>query len=64
MMSDKTGEKQGNKFVPGQSGGPVVNEKGEVVMIVQMGTNIVGLGVGTETIRDKVGRFFTLVGAK
>lgn len=47
-------------FVPGQSGGPVVNERGEVVMIVQMGTNVVGLGVGTETIKDKTGRFFTV----
>jgi S1-C subfamily serine protease len=47
-------------FVPGQSGGPVVNEQGQVVMLVQMGTNVVGLGVGTETIKDKVGRFFAL----
>lgn len=48
-------------FVPGQSGGPVVNERGEVVMIVQLGTPIVGLGVGAETLKDKVGRFFSLV---
>ena|SRR3990167_3870283 len=45
-------------FVPGQSGGPVLNHAGEVVMIVQMGTPIVGFGVGAETIQDKVGRFF------
>lgn len=45
-------------FVPGQSGGPVVNTRGEVVMIVQLGTESVGLGVGAETIEDKVGRFF------
>jgi len=51
-------------FVPGQSGGPVVNDKGEVVMIVQMGNNLVGLGIGAETIRDKFGRFFTLPNAK
>jgi S1-C subfamily serine protease len=44
-------------FVPGMSGGPVVNEKGEVVMMVQMGTSMVGFGVGAETIRDKVGRY-------
>lgn len=45
-------------FVPGQSGGPVVNQSGEVVMIVQLGTPIVGFGVGAETIKDKVGKFF------
>ena len=45
-------------FVPGQSGGPVVNAAGQVVMIVQMGSNIVGLGVGAETLHDKVGRYF------
>lgn len=47
-------------FVPGQSGGPVVNDKGEVVMIVQLGSPIVGFGVGAETLHDKVGRFFSL----
>lgn len=46
-------------FVSGQSGGPVVNALGEVVMIVQMGTPSVGLGVGAETIDDKVGRYFS-----
>ena len=45
-------------FVPGQSGGPVVNEKGQVVMVVQRGSNVVGFGVGAEKIRDRVGRFF------
>lgn len=45
-------------FVPGQSGGPVVNTKGEVVMIVQLGTEIVGLGVGTDLIIEKVGKYF------
>lgn len=44
-------------FVPGQSGGPVLNHSGEVVMIVQMGTPIVGFGVGVEIIRDRVGRY-------
>jgi S1-C subfamily serine protease len=43
-------------FVPGQSGGPVINAKGEVVMMVQMGTNSVGMGVGAETMKDKIGR--------
>ncbi len=52
-------------FVPGMSGGPVFNQKGEVVMIVQMGSNVgLGLGVGAETIEDRMGRFFTLEGAK
>jgi S1-C subfamily serine protease len=46
-------------FVPGQSGGPVVNAAGDIVMIVQMGTRDgVGLGVGAEVIRKAVGRFF------
>lgn len=46
-------------FVGGQSGGPVVNIKGEVVLIVQRGDNgTTGLGVGVETIREIVGRFF------
>ncbi len=45
-------------FVPGQSGGPVVNLAGEYVMIVQMGTNSVGVGKGAATIRGKVGKYF------
>jgi len=48
-------------FVPGQSGGPVVNADGEVVMIVQLGTQIVGFGVGAEIIRDKTGKYFEKV---
>lgn len=44
-------------FAAGQSGGPVVNDNAEVVMIVLMSTDRVGLGVGAEIIRDKVGRF-------
>lgn len=44
-------------LVAGQSGGPIVNERGEVVMIVQMSSGVVGLGVGAEMIRDKVGRY-------
>jgi S1-C subfamily serine protease len=46
-------------FVGGQSGGPIVNALGEVVMIVQLASDRVGLGVGVETIRSKIGRFFT-----
>lgn len=50
-------------FVPGQSGGPVVNPAGEVVMIVQLGNSVIGLGIGADMIQDKMGRFFTLPGA-
>lgn len=45
-------------FVPGQSGGPVVNSAGELVMIVQLGNPLLGLGVDAKVIRDKVGRYF------
>lgn len=49
-----------SNFIPGQSGGPVVNLKNEVVLIVQLGSNAgVGLGVGAETIREKLGKYFT-----
>lgn len=48
-----------DNFIPGQSGGPVVDEAGDVVMIVQMGSQAgFGLGVGAETIKDKMGRYF------
>lgn len=45
-------------FNPGMSGGPVVNPLGELVAVVQFGNPSVGFGVGAETIRDKVGRYF------
>lgn len=46
-------------FVPGQSGGPVVNIDSEVVLIVQRGDNgTTGLGVGAEIIKERMGRFF------
>lgn len=48
-------------FIPGQSGGPVVNDKGELVMIVQAGTQGLGLGVGVETIKKSMGRYFEAV---
>lgn len=51
-------------FVPGQSGGPVVNEKGEVLMLVQMGTEIVGFGVGAERIEKSLGKYFEGRGEK
>lgn len=44
-------------FVPGQSGGPCVNAAGEVVSIVQMASDRIGIGVGAETIRSKAGRY-------
>lgn len=47
-------------FVPGQSGGPVVNIDGEAVAIVQRGDGgTTGLGVGAELIRTLMGRFFS-----
>ena len=51
-------------FVGGQSGGPVINPAGEVVMIVQMGTTSVGMGVGAEIIKSKVGKYFDKSTAK
>ena len=51
-----------SNFVGGQSGAPVVDLNGDVVMIVQMGSSVgFGLGVGAETIRDKMGRYFERV---
>jgi len=48
-----------SSFVPGQSGGPVVNAAGEIVAIVQRGDGgTTGLGVGAEIIRERMGRFF------
>jgi S1-C subfamily serine protease len=44
-------------FVGGQSGGPVVNASSEVVSIVQRGGSGVGLGIGVETIKGKIGRY-------
>lgn len=35
----------------------MVNTSGEVVSIVQRGGSGVGIGVGAETIRSKVGRY-------
>lgn len=45
------------QFVPGQSGGPVVNAAGEVALMVQRGGGGVGIGVGAETMRGKMGRY-------
>lgn len=45
-------------FVPGQSGGPVVNAVGDVVAIVQMASDRVGLGRGAEAIKGSMGKYF------
>lgn len=46
-------------FTPGQSGGPVVNEDGDLVMIVQAGDGHgLGIGRGVEDIRRSVGKYF------
>ncbi len=45
-------------YVPGQSGGPCINAQGEVVSIVQRANSILGVGVGAETIKSKMGRYF------
>lgn len=46
------------QFVPGQSGGPVVDVNGDLVMIVEAGGQGVGLGPGAEVIKSKVGKYF------
>jgi S1-C subfamily serine protease len=45
-------------FVGGQSGGPVVNAAGEVVMMVQRSSASVGIGVGAETMKGRVGKYW------
>jgi hypothetical protein len=45
------------QYVGGQSGGPCVNTAGEVVSIVQRGGPGVGIGIGVETIKGKIGRY-------
>ena len=44
-------------YVGGMSGGPVINAKGEVVSIVQRASSTVGIGIGAEAIKQKVGRY-------
>lgn len=46
-------------FIGGQSGGPIVNVSGAVVAIVQRSDgSALGIGVGAEIIKERVGRFF------
>jgi S1-C subfamily serine protease len=47
-------------FIGGQSGGPVVNINGEVVSIVQRASDKLGIGVGAEIIRERMGRFWAV----
>lgn len=47
------------QFIPGQSGGPVVNQAGDIVAIVQRGGDGVGIGVDAKVIKDRVGRYFS-----
>ena len=51
-------------YVGGQSGGPCINDKGEVVSIVQAASNLVGIGIGAERIRGKVGKYLEKPKAK
>lgn len=44
-------------WIEGQSGGPVVNESGEVVSIVQLASDKLGIGVSASIIRERMGRF-------
>ena len=48
-----------SSFVPGMSGGPVVNDKGELVLIVQRTGEGFGIGVDSTVMRDKVGKYFS-----
>ena len=52
------------QFVPGMSGGPVVNEHGDVVMIVQRGGGAVGIGVGADILKSKTGKYWEKPKAK
>lgn len=45
-------------FIHGQSGGPVVNRRGEVIGIVNSTQEDVGYALDAEVIRQRVGRYF------
>lgn len=47
-------------FVSGQSGGAVINHKGELVAIVQASNQLLAVGRGAEEIKKRVGRYFTV----
>lgn len=44
--------------IPGMSGGPIVNQLGQVEAIVQRGGDGLSIGVGADTIKDRTGRFW------
>lgn len=44
-------------FEPGQSGGPCVNQSGEVAMMIKGGTDRRGVGPGAKIIRSRIGGF-------
>ncbi len=44
-------------YVPGQSGGPVVNAQGEIVSIVQQANGVLGIGVDAVRIAKSVQRY-------
>jgi S1-C subfamily serine protease len=48
-------------FVPGQSGGPLVNAAGEIVALVQLSSDRMGAGRGAHEIRKRVGKFFARI---
>lgn len=45
-------------FVPGQSGGPVVNAEGKLITITQLGDDKVGFGRTLSAIVKLVGKYF------
>ena len=47
-------------FIRGQSGGPAVNINGDVVLIIQLGSDGANVGFGTsaKVIKERMGRFF------
>ena len=47
-------------FIGGQSGGPVVDDNGEVISIVQRASDKLGIGVSAKIISERVGRFLPL----
>jgi S1-C subfamily serine protease len=48
-----------SSFLPGQSGGPIVDANGNVVAIVQRGNDVIGLGLPVEEIRKRIGKYFS-----
>jgi S1-C subfamily serine protease len=51
-------------YIGGQSGGPVVDQDGNVVSIVQMASDKLGIGVNAAIIKERMGRFLAVPVAK